>query len=477
MDLELETELEELMAALSQSDLAREAEWEAASALSCPGHARLAVSGFPRYRFDVASLPKTEQQKLGTIAALIMSSYRPGCVPILQVDVIGHADRDLLRGRSFEHEISLRRALRFQRALQGLIAVPVRSRIAWQARGVGAQRLLIVSPKNEAQRARNRRLEIILSHTVSARYPVLVDVPGVGYSWTTVGPANLPRAGVAEFDLLTLPEPSPVFDSRQIPFKWICSLEMDFGFQPLPGGALGPRRVLRGSGTLISPQHVLTAGHCLVSQDPPSRDIFGNPVLSTSNAFSATVVPGRDGGKVPSLEPLGRLSATKFRVSPAWIQSNATNRAFDYGLITLDATVPLSYGFWSGGGKSRILSLADSAIEGKVARCSGYPARFCPPPDPATNLRCDDTNRGTVQFSMSGHVTAVHPEVIQTEMKVTHGQSGSPTWLTDNSGGLTLAGIASASAVSAPEVAVRVRSAMLSNLRTWMAQDRVTPSF
>jgi hypothetical protein len=188
------------------------------------------------------------------------------------------------------------------------------------------------------------------------------------------------------------------------------------------------------------------------------------------------VIPGRDGGKVPVLEPLGRHSAIHIRVSPAWKDSNATNRAFDYGLITLDEPLPASYGFWSSSG-GQILPPSDSGLNDKVAHCSGYTSSFCPPPDPAITVPCNDTNRGKVQFQMSGKVTSLFPELIETQMKTAGGHSGSPTWLLGPNDSINLVGIASASRIQAPEIAVRIRSALLDKIRAWMREDGVRPSF
>lgn len=475
-DLEVEAELEQLMATLAESDLESEAEWETRGSPPCSGPTRMVVSRFPRYGENIAALPPAEQQRVRQIASVILSSRHAGCSPILQIDLAGHADRDSQRGPAFEHRISARRALALQRALQQMIANPaISSRIVWQARGSGARNLVAKNPKNESERARNRRVEVVLSSRISAPYPVLVRAPGIGYTWTTRESARA-VSGVREAESpLTFPDPVPISDSLRAPFKWICSLIVDFGPEPGPV-VTGNRVIATGTGTLISSRHVLTAGHVLLSQGKLRKDIFGNPVNSTLAALSVTAIPGRDGGKVPVLEPLGRHSAIHFRVSPAWKDSYATNRAFDYGLITLDEPLPASYGFWPSG-RGQILPPSDSGLKDKVAHCSGYPSSFCPPPDPALTVQCNDTNRGKVQFQMSGKVTSLSPELIETQMKIAGGHSGSPTWLLGPNDSINLVGIASASRIQAPEIAVRIRSALLDKIRAWMREDGVRPSF
>lgn len=481
-DLELEAVLQELMTALSESDLESEAEWEAAGAPSCPRLAPVTVSRFPRYAESIASLPPAERQKVRQLAGIIVGSHRPGCRPVLQVNLIGHADRDYQRGPAFEHRISAHRALTVQRAIQRLIGNPaILSRIVWNSRGAGARNLVLPSPRNEAERSRNRRVEVGLSRAITANYPVLVKIPSGDYSWTLreslIAPLAARAAARESESHVTFPDPRPVSNSQQAPFKWICSLFVDFGDEVLPGPIVTGRRIRgKGTGTLISSRHVLTAGHVLLTQGPPQKDIFGNVVTSTTAALSVDVIPGRDGGKIPVVEPQGRRHSIKTRVSPAWKDSNATNRAFDYGLITLDAPVSADYGFWSSG-QSRIVPPPDATLKGQLAHCSGYPADSCPPPDPAFTPRCDDTNRGTVQFQMSGDVTNISSDLLETEMKILEGHSGSPTWLTNSAGAMNLVGIASASRSQVPEIAVRIRSSMLDKIRAWMREDGVKPGF
>jgi hypothetical protein len=122
------------------------------------------VSGFPRYQASVTLLPRTEQQKMRRIAGLILRSFRPGCKPLDRVQLVGHADRDVRRGQGFEKQVSVQRALAVQRSLINILRnTTIGSRIVWQPRGVGASALVMPTPRTEAERARNRRVDILLS--------------------------------------------------------------------------------------------------------------------------------------------------------------------------------------------------------------------------------------------------------------------------------------------------------------------------
>jgi outer membrane protein OmpA-like peptidoglycan-associated protein len=131
----------------------------------CPGPASETVGGFPRYQNTVASLSRTEQEKVKKIAGLIVSSVRLGCPSIVTVQLIGHADFDPGRERrepGFMHKISFQRALAVKAALERLIANPaISARVAWSASGVAATRLAVLNPRNEQERRLNRRVEVL----------------------------------------------------------------------------------------------------------------------------------------------------------------------------------------------------------------------------------------------------------------------------------------------------------------------------
>lgn len=165
--------LPDLPPSLSRFASEREEEWEAMPA-HCPWPVHKVIAGFPRYNFSIGSLPPTQRVQLNEIAGLILRSFQPHCLQMLGVLIIGHADRDVQRGAAFEHQISVKRALSARNALRSLITArgrnlriprgaPGLSSIDWQYRGDGATRLLVPNASSEAERARNRRVEVLLA--------------------------------------------------------------------------------------------------------------------------------------------------------------------------------------------------------------------------------------------------------------------------------------------------------------------------
>jgi hypothetical protein len=159
-------------------------EWTALSGHQGGGSVITSVGGFDRYRESVPSLPLLEQIKLGLLANFIVESYRPGNNPIVEVEAIGHADRDFQRGAKFEREISEKRAVRVGDSLRDAVArlTPIQilvgpspRSIRWLTTAVGASE---PHPNNRAKkmpqhmtetdRKRNRRVEILMIYGPSA---------------------------------------------------------------------------------------------------------------------------------------------------------------------------------------------------------------------------------------------------------------------------------------------------------------------
>lgn len=123
-----------------------------------------------------------------------------------------------------------------------------------------------------------------------------------------------------ELELIGTDDRVPVTHTVGIPYRFICALDLYF---PNPDDSSRLRR-FRGSGTLISPCHVLTAGHCLFTFVKGSAG-----TRKRTKVLAIRVSPGRSG----CIDPLGSATMHSFRISAGWLASR--NPRFDYGLITL----------------------------------------------------------------------------------------------------------------------------------------------
>lgn len=119
------------------------------------------LSGYSAHHQSVASLPRTEREKIKRIALVIRNSFRPNGRKIQSVRLIGHADRDRQRGANFERKISAERALNAEKAIIAEIKNPAIARnIRWIREAAGATQLVARKPRTESERKRNRRTEI-----------------------------------------------------------------------------------------------------------------------------------------------------------------------------------------------------------------------------------------------------------------------------------------------------------------------------
>jgi outer membrane protein OmpA-like peptidoglycan-associated protein len=128
------------------------------------------VSGFSRYRQEVGSLPPSEQARIGRVARLVIASHAPGQRPIVTIRLVGHADFDTPRRPAIERRISADRARSVQRALMTAIdhhaltgvPRPLARQLRWERFAMGATRPLYPAPRTDAERARNRRVDVLL---------------------------------------------------------------------------------------------------------------------------------------------------------------------------------------------------------------------------------------------------------------------------------------------------------------------------
>lgn len=201
------------------------------------------------------------------------------------------------------------------------------------------------------------------------------------------------------------------------PWRCICSLDIT--------AANGTSWI--GTGWLVAPRTVITAGHCVWMHNQGGR------------VASIRVMPGRNGTATEA--PFVSSLATHVRTTVAWIEDKDSGR--DYGCILL----PKSFMNYSSLGSFGYASLSD--LDGLTVNLSGYPG------DKAT---------GT-QWFHSRKIKSVESRRFYYDIDTAGGQSGAPVWrFKDNQ--RHVVGIHT-NGHSTGNSAVRITSAVFDNIKKW----------
>jgi V8-like Glu-specific endopeptidase len=184
-----------------------------------------------------------------------------------------------------------------------------------------------------------------------------------------------------------------------------------------------------GTGWLVSPRLLLTAGHCVFMADHGGW------------AQRIEVIPGRQGDTFP----FGSCFATVFRSVKGWTNNN--NRDYDYGAIILPHNC--SYGNQLGWFGYQVR--ADNNLRNLNVNLSGYPG---------------DKPSGT-QWFLSGAVKATNQFEFEYDIDTAGGQSGAPVWVMLDNGNRYSVGIHTNGSL-AGNSATRITQEVFNNISAWV---------
>ena len=188
-----------------------------------------------------------------------------------------------------------------------------------------------------------------------------------------------------------------------VPWRMICALRIH---------AAGGTSV--GTGWMIGPRTVLTAGHCILHDRMGALERI-------------EVIAGRDG----EAEPHGRIEvpAARTDVHPRWRTGREPDR--DVGVLHLDTELGRSTGWFA------TAMAADEALEGVLMNVAGYPYEvevnaFGEQLDPPRVIG------GRELWWNSDGLSSAEDERIFYATDTSGGQSGGPVWTSTDQGGMPI---------------------------------------
>jgi len=207
------------------------------------------------------------------------------------------------------------------------------------------------------------------------------------------------------------------------PWRTACKLFMTF-----PNG-----KKYIGSGIMIAPKYVLTAGHCVYWQ------------ADGGWATRVEVVPAYDGSYSPSYRPFGTAWASYYHAYTGWTSYQSWDH--DFALIRLDRRIGNSTG-WLGYGHF-------SSNTGVTGHTAGYPG---------------DKYGGARQYYDYDPVYSETAYQVKFYTDIMKGQSGSGIWRTNSAGSRYVFGVVSWESASI-NGGCRINSSKASSINSWIASS------
>jgi V8-like Glu-specific endopeptidase len=249
-----------------------------------------------------------------------------------------------------------------------------------------------------------------------------------------------PAAVASEFELASAPTGIIDSDDRRpvplpaaIPWRWVCRIEID--------------GLWAATGLLISPRHVLTAGHVVYSD---RNDLSGFRFFA--RARSLTVSPAFDGRRRIHRQFSRRAHFGKWPVDmkriflPPCYGANAANDC-DLAVLTLKTPIGAAFdplGYWGWDTAHRINAYQPAPSDKFPITTAGYPGAAHGVMHHAAG-RVDNSLRTSAIFDPKHKATIdVFTNRFLHIVDSVPGQSGSPLWRRDSTGIRSLIGIITA---------------------------------
>lgn len=220
-----------------------------------------------------------------------------------------------------------------------------------------------------------------------------------------------------------------ILDTDLAPWRMICALRIR--------GVSGATAI--GTGWLVGPRTLLTAGHCVYS-----REFFGGW------AARIEVSPGRNGVDFP----FGTIISQHFRSIDRW--TSGEDPDFDIGCIRLEDPIGNQVGWFS------VAALPPAELDDYLVNVSGYPG---------------DRGAGTELYHHKNRVLHVTDRRMFYDVDTYGGQSGAPVWIHESGGSPPLAvgihayGVGASVNGLVANSAPRIIPETLEQIREWVIAD------
>jgi V8-like Glu-specific endopeptidase len=237
----------------------------------------------------------------------------------------------------------------------------------------------------------------------------------------------------ADLQVIGADERRRVPNTQAAPFRYLCKLESLY-VHP----RTGQRRSGGCTGTLIGPNKVLTAGHCIYKPG------YGY-------ARRVRAIPGKSGPtRTRGHEPFGHTFAIRLNAPLRYrtARTVAARRPYDYGVITLRHPIGRRVGWWR-----HIRPMTPEFLLRHQINTAGYPG----------------DKGGKHQYRAHDRIVRVHARRLEYLHDTFGGQSGSPLWVRWRQYP-TIMGIHTTRDVGGPPVAntgIRITPAILRDIRRW----------